>query len=703
MAYSTGNGAPSPRSFAAQNQRPKDSFVGCSKISDYELKGKLGEGTFGEVHKARSRQNGTLVALKKIIMHNEKDGFPITALREIKLLKLLSHPNVLRLVDMAVEHHAKATDKRKRPIMYMATPYMDHDLSGLLDNPSITFTVPQIKCYLKQLLQGLQYLHENHILHRDMKAANLLIDNRGILQIADFGLARHYDGPVPLPGGGGGEGKRDYTALVVTRWYRPPELLMHLRRYTTAIDMWGVGCVFGEMLVGKPILSGESDAHQLDIIFDLVGTPTDQTMPGWRQLSGAEGLNPRARTGNLQHRFREHGGQAISLLKELLKLDWRTRVNAIDALEHAYFKSSPYPARPEDIPHFESSHELDRRKFHERRAALPPAPKGGSVGAGAFEGGPQGFSNGDGYGNSRMNGRYPNQHGHRNGGHEARRPAWNRDRDHEPRAPPPDTRLPPRPPPPANGYDDFPDYRDRDRPPRNRGAGGGVGGPVGVPAGGNVDTYIPAYNPGAAGYRSREDRPPREDRRRRDDQAGPAERAVEVVRQSATVATVTCTVDRTMVNQRKPAEGTGIQGQARVSLRHRRHRGNLGDRTALALISPPNIAAAPGPLLSTNGMLRSATEARGDPGNRPIAVHGRNPGRCLRIQIAGAQPRITPRKKAPSKNYLDTSAKPSCDVAAVAGNVAREDLLLIWHAINDNIVTLQNRKKPSRTCPTERA
>lgn len=174
-------------------------------------------------------------------MHNEKDGFPITALREIKLLKLLSHENVLRLEDMSVEHHTKATDKRKRPIMYMVTPYMDHDLSGLLDNPSVQFTIPQIKCYLKQLLQGLEYLHENKILHRDMKAANLLINNKGILQIGDFGLARHYDGPIPTRGGGGGTTTREYTALVVTRWYRPPELLMQLRSYTSAIDMWGVG------------------------------------------------------------------------------------------------------------------------------------------------------------------------------------------------------------------------------------------------------------------------------------------------------------------------------------------------------------------------------------------------------------------------------------------------------------------------------
>ncbi|RYP73268.1 hypothetical protein DL771_003697 [Monosporascus sp. 5C6A] len=359
MTSGSGNGAPSPRSFAIQHQRPRDSFVGCSRITDYELLGKLGEGTFGEVHKAKSRRSGTLVALKKIIMHNEKDGFPITALREIKLLKLLSHKNILRLEEMAVEHHSKMTDKRKRPIMYMVFPYMDHDLSGLLDNPSVHFTVPQIKCYLMQLLEGLRYLHDSHILHRDMKAANLLINNRGILQIADFGLARHYDGPIPKAGGGGGEGKREYTSLVVTRWYRPPELLLNLKKYTTAIDMWGVGCVFGEMLLGKPILAGESDKHQLEIIFDLVGSPTEQNMPGWKQLPGAEGLTPRPRPASLSQRFREHGQLAINLLKELLTLDWRKRINAIDALEHPYFKEQPYPAKPENIPHFEDSHELD--------------------------------------------------------------------------------------------------------------------------------------------------------------------------------------------------------------------------------------------------------------------------------------------------------------------------------------------------------
>ena len=243
--------------FAKEHTRSQSSFLGCSRISEYDVLGKLGEGTFGEVHRAKSKKTGAIVALKKILMHNEKDGFPITALREIKLLKLLSHPNVLSLMEMAVEHPSKPTEKRKRAIMYMVTPYMDHDLSGLLENPAITLTEPQIKCYLLQLLEGLRYLHDNHILHRDMKAANLLINNKGILQIADFGLARHYDESVPVAGNGGGEARREYTTLVVTRWYRPPELLLHLRKYTTAIDMWGVGYVISEAHLAQSLMFGQ--------------------------------------------------------------------------------------------------------------------------------------------------------------------------------------------------------------------------------------------------------------------------------------------------------------------------------------------------------------------------------------------------------------------------------------------------------------
>jgi len=355
-------------------------YRGCSRIADYEITGKLGEGTFGVVSKGVSRRTGAIVALKKILIHNDKEGFPITALREIKLLKLLSHPNVLRLDEMAVER--KVGEGQKRADIYMITPYMDHDLSGMTTNPDITFTIPQIKCYMLQLLEGLRYLHDSRILHRDMKAANILISNKGQLQIADFGLARHYEGSRPRSGMGNGEAVRDYTTLVVTRWYRPPELLLQLRRYTPAIDMWGAGCVFAELFECKPILEGKTDVNQAELIFELLGSPTEENMPGWSQLPGCEGVRQWApKRGTIRSRFESRlGEQGINLLQNLLTLDWRKRINAMDALQHPYFTTPPLPAKPGNLPTYEDSHELDRRKHHERKTLLPPAPAGGTVG-----------------------------------------------------------------------------------------------------------------------------------------------------------------------------------------------------------------------------------------------------------------------------------------------------------------------------------
>ncbi|KAL6704557.1 serine/threonine protein kinase, CMGC, CDC2/CDK subfamily [Coniothyrium glycines] len=466
-------------------------FKGCSKIGEYEMLQKLGEGTFGEVHKARHRTTGRVFALKKILMHNEKDGFPITALREIKLLKMLSHDNVLVLEEMAVER--PKAEGRKRAILYMVTPYMDHDLSGLLDNPDVRFQEAQIKCYMLQLFKGLRYLHDQHILHRDMKAANLLINNRGRLQIADFGLARHYDEPVPQRGRGNGDAKREYTSLVVTRWYRPPELLLQLRRYTPAIDLWGAGCVFGEMFKRKPILAGQSDLHQAQIIFELVGSPNDQSMPGWRDLPGAEPIrNFPPSTGSIAARFRELSPTGLSLIKDLLRLDWRKRINAIDAIDHPYFKEQPLPMREEDIPHFADSHELDRRNARGQKQALPPAPAGGTVG-----GGPNGewtgqgppphaWQNGDRRFGPQDRGPPGVDRGQR-GGYDRRPPPY----DHRAPPPPPGERRPNwgngnLPAPPPDGRHPLPavprygsDSRDGRR-----------GGPA------PNDTYIPSYGGG---------------------------------------------------------------------------------------------------------------------------------------------------------------------------------------------------------------
>ncbi|KAI5365182.1 Putative serine/threonine-protein kinase, active [Septoria linicola] len=518
-------------------------FRGSAKIAEYEImKEKLGEGTFGVVSKAKSKRTGAIVALKKILMHNEKEGFPITALREVKLLKMLSHPNILRLEEMAVERQQgddKGKSGKKRATLYMVTPYMDHDLSGMLTNPDIRFTDAQVKCYMLQLLEGLRYLHDSHILHRDMKAANILISNKGILQIADFGLARHYEGDTPVPGHGNGRATRDYTSLVVTRWYRPPELLLTLKRYTPAIDMWGVGCVFAEMFERKPILEGRSDVDQCVKIFKLLGSPTQETMPGWSELPGCEGTNTwEKQRGDIDKRFARVGPEGLDLLKSMLCLDWRRRINAIDALQHKYFKVAPLPLKPEDIPRYEDSHELDsrRRGKQENQRALPPAPAGGTVGMGPDE-----------WGHGPPNGSYQNGYNDRGGR------GYGRDRGPPGAYPPPryDDRRPPplpaggrqpafrerdgrdRPPPSSNGHALPP--RPVDLPPRP---------PVGIPEraaipdsrpppssgpppgrrdlGPNVDTYIPSYQGGGRPYDNRPpprddyDRPPRRDSRDRE-------------------------------------------------------------------------------------------------------------------------------------------------------------------------------------------
>ncbi|KAK9473486.1 kinase-like domain-containing protein, partial [Dipodascopsis tothii] len=356
---------------------PQRKFRGCSFAKqEYEFLEKLGEGTFGEVHKARHRRSGALVALKKILMHNEKEGFPITALREIRLLKSLKHKNVIQLSEMAVERAVWEKNTKRSGEIYMVTPYMDHDLSGLLENPKVSFTVAQIKCYMLQLLEGTRYLHESHILHRDMKAANLLIDNKGVLKIADFGLARRFEDPPP-----GGE-RRKYTNCVVTRWYRPPELLLGERQYTTAIDMWGVGCVFGEMYVHKPILMGNSDLDQIQKIFQLCGSPTQDNMPGWNRLPDAQHASFDNHKRTLEAEFSSMGPQGVSLLADLLKLNPDARSSADVALKHPFFSTRPLPSLPGELPTYESSHEYDKRKFRAQREQMsarppgPPAPAG---------------------------------------------------------------------------------------------------------------------------------------------------------------------------------------------------------------------------------------------------------------------------------------------------------------------------------------
>ncbi|KII91253.1 hypothetical protein PLICRDRAFT_105189 [Plicaturopsis crispa FD-325 SS-3] len=343
-------------------------FEGCGKQSDYEVTTKLGEGTFGEVHKAIQRSTNRAVALKRILMHNEKEGMPVTALREIKILKALDHPCIVNILDMFV---VRSKGKESSLSVYMVFPYMDHDLAGLLENERVKLQPSHIKLYMKQLLEGTEYMHRNHILHRDMKAANLLISNTGTLLIADFGLARAYDPSIVVGDGTDHRGKdRKYTNCVVTRWYRPPELLMGARQYGGEIDLWGIGCVLGEMFFRKPILPGQSDLDQLEKIWQLCGTPNQHSWPNYDALPGCEGVKRfNSHPRRIKQVYESIGPETCDLLEKLLTCNPRERITASQALDHDYFWTDPLPADPKILPTYEASHEFDKRG---RRPPMPP-------------------------------------------------------------------------------------------------------------------------------------------------------------------------------------------------------------------------------------------------------------------------------------------------------------------------------------------
>ena len=393
-------------------------------VEAYEKIEQVGEGTYGEVFMARSRDDSSLVALKKVKLEGEREGFPITAIREIKILKSLNHDNVINMKEIV-------TSKNKSSI-YMVFEYMDHDLTGLAGREGIKFSIPQIKCYMQQLLTGLNYCHLNNILHRDIKGANLLIDNNGVLKLADFGLARS----CAL------ENSRALTNRVITLWYRPPELLLGTQAYGPAVDTWSAGCIFAELLLGKPILQvrvspdtrssfrvpspakpssesrreykqtdprsrrltalpllflfcfaqGKSETEQLDLIFKLCGTPTEEDWPGIASLPWAKTILPTKKTypRRVQEVFRRAPPSARDLVERFLTLDPEKRVTARDALDSDYFWEEPLPCKPGDLPKYEPSHEFQTRKrkqeasrAQEEHARRAPAPAGAGYGAAA--------------------------------------------------------------------------------------------------------------------------------------------------------------------------------------------------------------------------------------------------------------------------------------------------------------------------------
>uniref|UniRef100_A0A8C7GUG5 Cyclin dependent kinase 17 n=1 Tax=Oncorhynchus kisutch TaxID=8019 RepID=A0A8C7GUG5_ONCKI len=228
-----------------RSRRASLSEIGFGKLETYIKLDKLGEGTYATVFKGRSKLTDNLVALKEIRLEHE-EGAPCTAIREVSLLKDLKHANIVTLHDII------HTDKSLTLVFeYLCPDYQQR--------PDIIFVVLS-QIFLFQILRGLSYCHRRKVLHRDLKPQNLLINERGELKLADFGLARAKSVPT-----------KTYSNEVVTLWYRPPDVLLGSSEYSTQIDMWGVGCIFYEMAAGRPLFPGSAVEDELHLIFRLLG------------------------------------------------------------------------------------------------------------------------------------------------------------------------------------------------------------------------------------------------------------------------------------------------------------------------------------------------------------------------------------------------------------------------------------------------
>ncbi|VDN15554.1 unnamed protein product, partial [Dibothriocephalus latus] len=240
---------------------------GCRSVDEFECLNRIEEGTYGVVYRARDKKTSEIVALKRLKMEKERDGFPITSLREINTLMKAQHENIVTVREVVVGNNM---DK-----IYLVMDYVEHDLKALMEVMSGPFSVGEVKCLLTQLLRAVRHLHNNWILHRDLKTSNLLLSHSGILRVGDFGLAREYGSPL-----------KHYTEVVVTLWYRAPELLLGTKQYSCPIDMWSVGCIFAEFLLQRPLFPGKGEVDELNMIFRDLGTPNERIWPGVTQLPG---------------------------------------------------------------------------------------------------------------------------------------------------------------------------------------------------------------------------------------------------------------------------------------------------------------------------------------------------------------------------------------------------------------------------------
>ncbi|CAG7953526.1 unnamed protein product [Penicillium salamii] len=299
---------------------------------------KVGEGTYAVVFVGHLRDNpSSLVAIKKIKVNAEyKDGLAMDAVREVKYLQELKHPNVIAL------HDVFSSKDQNLSLVLEFLP--GGDLEMLIKDSDIQYGVADIKAWMGMLARGVWWCHENFVLHRDIKPNNLLIAADGEVKLADFGLARSFADP----------GFR-MTSQVITRWYRPLELLYGAPHYSGAVDVWSMGMVFAELLIRVPFVAGNTDLDQVSKICEAFGTPTEDNWPGVSKLphyipTDKSQVVPLQGRDFFMRQFPTAGPVGADLLMAMCALDPRKRRTAVQCLQHSWWTVDPRPTQNENLP-----------------------------------------------------------------------------------------------------------------------------------------------------------------------------------------------------------------------------------------------------------------------------------------------------------------------------------------------------------------